>query len=168
LTTTSAASFEQWYHDTDGVNITLLRSLPLTEEGPGILSYHGYNFFPIDGAGFGNEMWPHNYHFTVEIHTGLHFQGDETLVIAGANDYWLFINGQLVIDGGGVHAVTTGSVTLDAAAVALLGLRSGNVYPVDVFFAQRHTTTSEFHLTASARLVDYTDLIFRNGFESTP
>jgi fibro-slime domain-containing protein len=113
-------------------------------------------------------MWPHNYHFTVEIHTGLHFQGDETLVIAGANDYWLFINGQLVIDGGGVHAVTTGSVTLDAAAVALLGLRSGNVYPVDVFFAQRHTTTSEFHLTASARLVDYTDLIFRNGFESTP
>jgi len=44
-----------------------------------------------------------------------------------------------VIDLGGVHAAETGSVVLDT-----LGLTVGNTYNLDTFYAERHTSGSDF------------------------
>ena len=56
-----------------------------------------------------------------------------------------------MIDLGGVHPVQTGSVNLDLIA-ATLGLVDGSNYSLDVFFAERHTTQSQFRIDTSIAL----------------
>ena len=59
---------------------------------------------------------------------------------------WVFVNGRLAVDLGGVHGALSGSVSLDAAAAAL-GLTVGGIYEVALFQAERHTTQSNYRLT---------------------
>ena len=66
---------------------------------------------------------------------------------------WVFINGWLAIDLGGVHTAETASVNLDTQA-ATLGITPGNSYALDLFFAERHTSASSFRIeTTLATLV---------------
>lgn len=62
-----------------------------------------------------------------------------------AGDVWLFVNGTLALDLGGLHQPATGTVDLDAQAAAL-GISPGNSYPMDIFQAERHTVLSNFRI----------------------
>jgi fibro-slime domain-containing protein len=59
----------------------------------------------------------------------------------GDDDVWVYINGNKVIDLGGVHGAESQSVNLDA-----LGLAAGQNYSMNVFFAERHTVDSHFRM----------------------
>jgi fibro-slime domain-containing protein len=83
----------------------------------------------------------HIHHFTTEIHTVFTYMGGESFTFTGDDDVWVFINKKLVIDIGGVHGNSPGSVNLDN-----LGLTMGINYPLDVFHAERHTTQSNFRI----------------------
>ena len=154
-TTTGQANFNQWYNDVPGVNHTFTTSLVATETfaGSGIYSYSNSAYFPINGLGFGNEGNPTNFHFTTEIQTSFTYQGGETFSFTGDDDVWVFINGNLAIDLGGVHGPAFGSVSLDAAAGAL-GIATGNDYSLSIFHAERRTSGSNFNFTTSIVLVD--------------
>lgn len=143
--TAGPAQFAQWYRDTPGVNQTFAVTLPLTEASPGRFVFDSSAFFPLDGLGFGAEGNPHNFHFTTEIHTTFIYNGGEVFTFNGDDDLWLFINGRLAIDLGGLHPALPGAVDLDASRAAL-GLTPGQRYPMDIFHAERHTDASNFHV----------------------
>jgi len=145
----STASFNQWYNDDATVNSKTITPVVLSETAPnsGVYSFQSNAFFPIDGQLFGNQGRVHNYHFTLELHTNFTYRGGEVFQFTGDDDIWVFINNRLVVDLGGVHGAASGSVNLDT-----LGLTTGSTYKFDFFFAERHTTDSNFRLQTSIGL----------------
>ncbi len=143
--TTGEENFNQWYNDVEDVNMSIHYALTLTNDGTGLYFYDNQEFFPIDDELFGNEGNAHNYHFTYELHTEFTYTGGEVFTFIGDDDLWVFINGRLAIDLGGVHGPLTGSVELDEQA-ADLQIEAGNRYTLDFFFAERHTSQSTFRI----------------------
>ncbi len=141
LTTSGKTNFDTWYHDTPGVN----QGIGLGIGPVGIdntLIFKDDEFFPIDGIAFGNEGNEHNFHFTFEAHGTFKYKGGEVFIFGGDDDLFAFIDGRLVIDLGGVHGTETNMVVLDT-----LGLPVGAVLPLDIFFAERHTSGSTINVT---------------------
>lgn len=151
---TSEETFNQWYRTIPGVNIPFEVELVLTRQADGTYRYSNPNYFPVDGEGFGNccqggtDGAFHNFYFTTEIHTNFTYQGGETFTFTGDDDVWVFIDGQLVIDLGGVYLPGTASVNLDD-----LGFAPGSDHSLDIFHAERRTGGSSFAMTTSIQLV---------------
>jgi fibro-slime domain-containing protein len=144
-TTTGQANFDQWYRDVPGVNQKDLVSIPLTASGGNVYTYSNNAFFPIDNKLFGNEGNNHNFHFTFELHTKFVYLGGEVFTFTGDDDLFVFVNKKLAIDLGGVHGALNGQVDLDANA-SQLGITKGTAYQLDFFFAERHTSESNFRI----------------------
>jgi fibro-slime domain-containing protein len=108
-------------------------------------------FFPIEGQGFGNPGGSpdRNFHFTFELHTEFTYDDDgaQYFSFLGDDDVWVFINGQLVIDLGGVHSAIEQGVDLTR-----LDLTDGETYALDFFFAERHRTQSNFRFQTNLEL----------------
>lgn len=146
-TTNGTADFDQWYRDVSTVNLSTSHQITLDNTITPDLSVYTFSsgaFFPIDDQLFGNEGRSHNYHFTFELHTEFTFQGGESFSFTGDDDLWVFINDTRVIDLGGVHGPQSASVGLNT-----LGLTVGQVYDLDLFFAERHTVGSNFRIDTS-------------------
>jgi fibro-slime domain-containing protein len=159
-TTSGPSNFNQWYRDTPDVNQSREFVLPFQDRGNGISTYDNPAFFPLDQEMFGNENQDHNYHFTFELHTEFAYRGGEVFTFAGDDDLFVFINGQLAIDLGGVHGTQTDSVDLDAEAETL-GLTAGGSYPLDLFQAERHATGSTFRVDTSLLFTSCGTIILR-------
>lgn len=146
---TTQANFDKWWRD-DPSNLKTTHAITLDDTGhPGIFTYDSSAFFPIDGQLFGNLPLFHNYDFTYHISTTMGFSGGETLTFTGDDDLWVFINGQLAVDIGGVHPATTRSITLNAGD---FGMTPGNNYSFDIFYAERHILDAAFRMDITAPL----------------
>jgi fibro-slime domain-containing protein len=151
--TTSKANFDQWYRATDTVNMPYELRLSFEPDGNGLFTFDSNAFFPLDGTGFGNADNPHNFHFTTEVHTEFIYNGGETFKFTGDDDLWVFINGKLAIDLGGLHSAVTDQVDLDKAA-GTLGITPGNTYRLELFHAERHTDASNFRVDTTLQFTN--------------
>jgi len=147
-------SFAEWYTNVDGVNAMFEYTLELTESGQGTYYFDSAEqperrFFPADGQGF-NELLDsqgerHNFHFTTEAHVRFGYFGGEVFTFAGDDDMWIFVNGKLALDLGGLHNVLNATIDFDAQAEAL-DISPGETYNMDIFHAERHRDASNYRI----------------------
>ena len=81
------------------------------------------------------------------------YAGGEVFTFTGDDDLWVFVNGKLAIDLGGVHGAASATLDVDQAA-AMLGITQGSVYPLELFHAERHTHASNFRVDTNLAFVD--------------
>jgi fibro-slime domain-containing protein len=108
-------------------------------------------FFPVNGQLYGNfGSTGKNFHFTYMIETEFTFKPNQGQVFTftGDDDVYVFIDGKLVIDLGGVHSAVQQTIELDR----IRGLEDGRVYSLKFFFAERHTTQSNFRIETTLNL----------------
>lgn len=155
--TTNRANFDQWFNDVEGVNQRMEYTITLTDpDEDGVYTFardiqQGESFFPLDGMLYGNENNSHNYHFTYEIETEFTYvagtvNNPRIFTFKGDDDVYVYIDGEKVIDIGGVHLQREQSVNLDK-----LGLIDGETYSLKLFFAERHVVHSNFRIDTNIK-----------------
>ena len=99
----------------------------------------------------------HNYGFTMKIQASFEYIPGQYFEFFGDDDVWVFINNKLAVDLGGQHAQVFGSVDLDT-----LGLTEGANYPFHIFYAERHTSESNFMMRTSIDLEIPSNITIKN------
>ena len=153
-------NFAQWYVDSDA-SITIADRLTLTRGGTAPSFTYAFDetrFFPLTDRGWAtmgeaqpdNQSGvPSNFHFTSELRFWFRYDAAApaaTLSFRGDDDVFVFINGRLAVDLGGVHGPVSASIMIDSARAALFGLADGGIYEAAVFQAERQTTGSNYRL----------------------
>lgn len=156
-------SFSTWYRDVPGLNMTRKDHITFTKVSgkTDTYEYNNTNFFPLTGLCYGNENNSKNFHFTSHIQTYFKYSGEKaTLNFRGDDDVWVFVNGRLGMDLGGVHGDSPGSFNITNEVHPVTGKRydktfelyEGGIYPISFFQAERHTSASTFKLTLAGFL----------------
>jgi fibro-slime domain-containing protein len=129
----ASARYATWFRNTNtlGFDVAAINgALTLTQVGGAtsdVYEYSSTDYFPLNGIGHGNTCGSEvtgsccngggscvgrNFGFTTELRYFFQYQGGETLTFRGDDDVWVFINGRLAVDVGGVHCAQLGRVVL--------------------------------------------------------
>jgi fibro-slime domain-containing protein len=130
-------------------------------------------FFPIDNFSNPNNIKyldnletakgkMHNFHFTMEMHMQFVYNEGQNLNFAfcGDDDVWIFINNRLAIDLGGLNNRAKDTLWLDKKKTQLQ-IADGQVYNMDIFFAERNPVGSNLLVQTNMDLRNSSDLFYK-------
>lgn len=158
---TSFQSFNQWYNDTPGVNMS--KNVQLTLNRVAGTNRYVFDsavdepyrtrggFFPINADLLGNQgSSGKNFAFTTEVITEFTYSRGQGQVFrfTGDDDVWVFIGDKLVIDLGGLHSQSEQWIDLDRLA----WLQDQQLYTLRVFHAERRESQSNFRIETTLQL----------------
>ncbi|MHC4716621.1 MAG: fibro-slime domain-containing protein [Planctomycetota bacterium] len=152
-TITSAETFDEWFRDIPGINMSTLVTLTGTmqEDGEyaGLYEVNIPQFYPIDGMLQGNDTEEHNNYFTFTI--AAEFTHDASagyvLMLKSDDDAYVFLqgpefpDGRMIADLGGINGSPEQWVDLNR-----LGMVDGTTYRIHFFKADRNNASSRLHL----------------------
>jgi len=154
-----AVKLGDWYATIPNVNTAYVVDFWLEPVGDSFV-LDSSRFFPLDDVSSAeskqndDDNQPRNFGFTTELHTSFRYKGGEVFTFRGDDDVFVFVDGKLVVDIGGVHGPTEGSVKIDEQNLTL-----GNVYTLDLFQAERNPTGSNFRIETTLDFADCGDIV---------
>ena len=87
---------------------------------------------------------------TTEIHTFFEYRKTEVFSFSGDDDVWVYLNGVLAVDVGGVHETRTQTIDLSRdAAAERFNMTVGGIYTFDMYQAERKCSQSNFGITTT-------------------
>ena len=130
--TTGAAAFAKWFEDSPGVNLSSPLDLTLTAGATGTFALDTAFFFPIDGKLYAatagdpdqgpfksDDGAARNFHFTYELHTTFRYDPGNVFTFRGDDDVFVYVNGKLAVNLGGIHVPMQAKLALDTGRVEL-------------------------------------------------